>query len=195
SEGVHKEHSPSYHVLLIHSLKQILQTLEMAGYNDEKVDILRSIFNKAANYTTNIVTPDFKLPNISDGTQFNMSTSGVYKTLFNNEEYKFITSAGKEGIEPSPLIKAFPNSGYLIARNSWRRDATYFLFLASYHMHFHKHTDDLSFILHKNGPIFIDAGPYSYDYKNPFTQYSYSQYAHSTLIVNNKSLQIGRAHV
>lgn len=188
SEGVHKEHSPSYHVLLVHSLKQILETLELANYSDEKVDILKSIFDKAANYTTNIVTPDFKLPNISDGTQFNMSTSGVYKSLFENEEYKFITSAGKEGIEPSPLVNIYPDSGYLVARDSWQKDATYFLFLASYHMHFHKHTDDLSFILHKNGPIFIDAGPYSYDYKDPFTQYAYSQYAHSTLIINNHSL-------
>src|SRR5699024_3312725 len=47
---------------------------------------------------------------------------------------------------------------------------------------------DLSFLLYKNGPIFVDAGPHSYNYKDPMTQYAYSQYAHSTLIVNDKSL-------
>src|SRR5699024_2469915 len=123
-----------------------------------------------------------------DSTVINMSTIGRYKELFDSEEYKFITSAGEEGRVPSPLIKAYPETGYLIARSEWSSDAIYFLFLASYHMHYHKHTDDLSFLLYKNGPIFVDAGPHSYNYKDPMTQYAYSQYAHSTLIVNDKSL-------
>src|SRR5699024_11901223 len=123
-----------------------------------------------------------------DSTVINMSTIGRYKELFDSEEYKFITSAGEEGRVPSPLIKAYPETGYLIARNKWEKEGIYFLFLASYHMHYHKHTDDLSFLLYKNGPIFVDAGPNSYNYKDPMTQYAYSQYGHSTLIVNDKSL-------
>lgn len=188
SEGIHKEHAPSYHVLLIYSLKQILQALEKIGYSDERLEFLQDIFRKGEDYTINIIMPDFKLPNISDSTVINMSTIGRYRELFDSEEYKFITSAGKEGKAPSPLIKAYPETGYLIARNKWEKDAIYFLFLASYHMHYHKHTDDLSFILSKNGPIFVDAGPHSYNYKDPMTQYAYSQYGHSTLIVNDKSL-------
>lgn len=187
-EGVHQEHSPSYHVLLVHNIKQILETFKLIEYSDEKILKLNKLFIGMENYTTSIVTPDFKLPNISDGTQFNLSTNGVYNTLFDSEQYKFIASGGRKGTEPTPLINIYPKSGYLIARSSWVKNATYFLFLASYHMHFHKHTDDLSFILHKNGPIFIDAGPYSYDYKNPFTQYAYSQFAHSTLVINDRSL-------
>lgn len=187
-EGVHKEHSPSYHVLLVHNIKQIIETFKLINYDNYKINTLYKLFKKMESYTINIVTPDFKLPNISDGTQFNLSTNSVYKKLFDSEEYKFITSGGEEGKAPDPLIIAYPESGYLIARNSWEKNATYFLFLASYHMHFHKHTDDLSFILYNNGPIFIDSGPFSYDYQNPFTQYAYSQFAHSTLIINNKSL-------
>ncbi|WP_052256875.1 accessory Sec system protein Asp2 [Salinicoccus sp. YB14-2] len=191
SEGVHKEHAPSYHVLLLHSLKQILTSLNLADYSDFRTDSLKDIFGKGEIYTINITMPDFKLPNISDSThstQINMSTSGVYRNLFNSEEYKFITSGGKEGKQPLPLMKNFPESGYLIARDGWKKTSTYFLFLASYHMHYHKHTDDLSFILYKNGPIFIDSGPHNYNYKEPFTEYAYSQFAHSTLIVNNNSL-------
>lgn len=188
SEGIHKEHAPSYHILLIYSLKQILQSLEKIDYRDERVIFLQDIFKKGEDYTINIIMPDFKLPNISDSTVINMSTIGRYKELFDSKEYKFITSAGEEGNTPSPLIKVYPETGYLIARNKWEKEGIYFLFLASYHMHYHKHTDDLSFILYKNGPIFIDAGPYSYNYKDPMTQYAYSQYAHSTLIVNDKSL-------
>lgn len=188
SEGIHKEHAPSYHILLIYSLKQILQALEKVDYEDDRVAFLKNIFKKGEDYSINIIMPDFKLPNISDSTVINMSTIGRYKELFDSEEYRFITSAGDEGVAPSPLIKAYPETGYLIARNKWEKDAIYFLFLASYHMHYHKHTDDLSFILYKNGPIFVDAGPHSYNYKDPMTQYAYSQYGHSTLIVNDKSL-------
>lgn len=188
SEGVHKEHSPSYHVLLVHNIKQILETFKLLGFKNEKINILKELFDKMEHYTINIVTPEFKLPNISDGTQFNLSTNNTYKNLFRSDQFKYVTSAGKEGEQPSPLINIYPESGYLIARDSWNKDATYFLFLASYHMHFHKHTDDLSFLLYKNGPIFIDAGPYSYDYNNPFTQYAYSQFAHSTLLINDRSL-------
>ncbi|WP_411843713.1 alginate lyase family protein [Salinicoccus sp. HZC-1] len=188
SEGIHKEHAPSYHILLIYSLKQILQALEKVDYEDDRVAFLKNIFKKGEDYSINIIMPDFKLPNISDSTVINMSTIGRYKELFDSEEYRFITSAGGEGVAPSPLIKAYPETGYLIARNKWEKDAIYFLFLASYHMHYHKHTDDLSFILYKNGPIFVDAGPHSYNYKDSMTQYAYSQYGHSTLIVNDKSL-------
>lgn len=188
SEGIHKEHAPSYHILLIHSLKQLLVTLDKIEYTDDRVEYLKDIFAKGEKYIINIVFPDFKFPNISDNTAINMSTNGRYRELFDSEEYKYITSAGREGKKPSPLINAYPETGYLIARNEWSKDAIYFLFLASYHMHYHKHTDDLSFLLYKNGPIFVDAGPHSYNYKDPMTQYAYSQYAHSTLIVNDKSL-------
>ena len=188
SEGIHKEHAPSYHVLILYSLKGVLKLLRNVGYKNNKMDFLEDIFNKGEKYTVNIVQPDYKLPAISDSIAVNLSTSGIYKDLFDSEYYKFITSGGEIGTPPNPLIIPYPETGYLIARDKWERTATYFLFLASYHMHYHKHTDDLSFILYKNGPIFIDAGPHSYDYKDPYTLYAYSQFAHSTLVVNNYSL-------
>lgn len=187
-EGIHKEHAPSYHVLLIYSLKQILEALKSADIKDGKLNLLSDIYRKGENYIVNVVMPDYKLPNISDSSVINMSTRGQYKNLYSSEAFKFITSYGKEGKAPTSLINVYPDTGYLIARNKWEEKATYFLFLASYHMHYHKHTDDLSFILYKNGPIFIDAGPHSYNYKDPYTRYAYSQFAHSTMIVNNHSL-------
>lgn len=188
SEGIHKEHAPSYHLLLIYSLKQILESLEKSGFSDSRTEFLDGVYRKGEDYAVNIILPDLKLPNISDSTVINMSTIGRYKKLYDSEQYKYITSARKEGAPPKELIHAYPESGYLVARSNWENDAVYFLFLASYHMHYHKHTDDLSFLLYKNGPIFVDAGPHGYNYKDPMTQYAYSQYAHSTLIVNDKSL-------
>src|SRR5699024_11172088 len=54
SEGIHKEHAPSYHILLIYSLKQILQSLEKIDYSDERVNFLQDIFIKGEDYTINI---------------------------------------------------------------------------------------------------------------------------------------------
>src|SRR5699024_5971337 len=59
SEGVHKEHAPSYHVLLLHSLKQILQTLSKIGYLDDRLKTLQNVFKKGEQYTINITIPDF----------------------------------------------------------------------------------------------------------------------------------------
>lgn len=185
-EGVHKEHAPSYHILLLSSLKKILLTLNKSGFKNQKVELLKSVMAKGEHYLVNVVTPDFRLPNISDSTEFTLS--GQYKDLFNSEKYKFISSLGKNGEEPDRLINSFPESGYLIARDSWKPEALYFLFIAAYHVRYHKHSDDLSFLIYKKLPIFVDAGPFSYNYQDPMTIYAYSQYAHSTLIVNEKSL-------
>lgn len=185
-EGVHKEHAPSYHILLLLSLKKFLNTLNKSGYQDQRIEFLNDVMRKGEQYILSIITPDFKLPNISDSSD--LTLGGHYRDIFDSEEYKFISSMGKYGKTPHRLINAFPESGYLIARNNWQADAIYFVFIAAYHVRYHKHSDDLSFLLYKRVPIFVDAGPYSYNYQDPMTTYAYSQYAHSSLIVNDKSL-------
>lgn len=188
SEGVHKEHAPSYHILVLHNLKHIILALRNADYKDEKVNYLESIYKKGEEYIINVTMPNFKLPKISDSTETDMTKTFRYKELFDSEEYKYVTSGGIDGNKPSGKIASYPESGYFIARNGWERSSGYLLFLASYHMHYHKHTDDLSFILYKNQPIFIDSGPHSYNYKDEMTKYGYSSFAHSTLILNDASL-------
>lgn len=188
SEGIHKEHAPSYHILVLHNLKHVILALRNANYMDEKVNYLESIYKKGEEYIINVTMPNFKLPKISDSTETDMTKTVRYKDLFDSPEYKFVTSGGKEGVEPSGRIISYPESGYFIARNGWEKSSSYLLFLASYHMHYHKHTDDLSFILYKDYPIFIDSGPHSYNYKNEVTRYGYSAFAHSTLVLNDVSL-------
>src|SRR5699024_3000993 len=53
---------------------------------------------------------------------------------------------------------------------------------------YHKHSDDLSFILYDGGDLFVDSGPNGYDYDSPLTKYAYSSFAHSSLIVNKTRL-------
>lgn len=188
SEGVHKEHAPSYHILVLHNLKHVILALRNADYKDDKVDFLESIYKKGEQYIINVTMPNFKLPKISDSTETDMTKTVRYRDLFDTEEYKYVTSGGKEGKETPGGIFAYPKSGYFIAKEGWKENSSYLLFLASYHMHYHKHTDDLSFILYKDRPIFIDSGPHNYNYKNELTQYGYSAFAHSTLVLNDKSL-------
>ncbi|MFQ8600385.1 MAG: heparinase II/III family protein [Oscillospiraceae bacterium] len=59
---------------------------------------------------------------------------------------------------------------------------------AAYHTKYHKHCDDLSILVHKGGDILVEAGCNGFDYKDPMTRYSYSCFAHNTLVVDDASL-------
>lgn len=188
-DGVHKEHSPDYHFMVTLNVKKIADVVQkLSGQNNEDEDYLRNIYFKAEKYATHIIQPNLYLPNISDCSGFNINEKSMYANLFTSNEFNFVKTAGEKGNAPKETQVLFKDSGYFISRTGWTKSDTYFLFLASYHAGYHKHTDDLSFILYKNGEIFTDSGPNGYDYDSEFTKYAYSSHAHSNLVVNNESL-------
>lgn len=113
-----------------------------------------------------------------------------YKDLYESDQYLYVVTKGKKGKAPTEDDKVFPKSGYAIFRNDWSKEekATYVLFTAAYHVDYHKHSDDLNLYIYSNGEIITEAGPNGYNYKDPFTEYAYSSFAHNTLIVDGKGL-------
>lgn len=79
-------------------------------------------------------------------------------------------------------------AGIAILRNSWAEQSVYILLTAGYHTSYHKHCDDLSFIIYFKGDLISEAGPFGHTYKDEACIYGYSAFAHNTLIVNKKSL-------
>lgn len=188
-DGVHKEHSPDYHFMVTSNVKKIADVVErLSSNNNDDEDHLSHLFIGAEKYATHIIQPNLIVPKISDCSGFNINDKIEYSTLFDSDNFKYVKSNGKEGKVPNENQILFENSGYFISRSGWTHKDSYFLFLASYHAEYHKHSDDLSFILYKDGDIFIDSGPNGYDYDSKYTKYAYSGYAHSNLIVNNKPL-------
>lgn len=190
SDGVHKEHSPDYHYMVTHNVHKVTEVISELGdsltRDEEK---LLDIFKNAESYAMHILLPNLNFPRISDCSGINLKGHTTYYNMFDSDEFKFVKTEGEEGKEPLDIQKAFLDAGYFVSRSGWKKEDSYFLFLASYNAGYHKHTDDLSFIIYDNkDELFIDSGPNGYDYKDKFTKYAYSGFAHSTLIVNNTSL-------
>ncbi|WP_229733703.1 heparinase II/III domain-containing protein [Compostibacillus humi] len=186
-EGVHLEHSPSYHQIIAESVEGYKEYFRLN--NDyQEYNYYNNLYNLMANYSIWVIKPDGYLPAIGD-TFYNLKPSN--SLWRDNPYYRYSITGGKEGNKPSENSKVYKDAGYAIIRDDWEkgRDATYIHFTAAYHTQYHKHSDDLSVWIYANGyDIITEAGPNGYDYDKPFTEFGYSSFAHNTLIVNNQGL-------
>ncbi|MCM1989298.1 alginate lyase family protein [Oceanirhabdus seepicola] len=184
SEGIHLEHSPKYHQMIAQYLKKYGDYLNSVNSPFSKE--LINLYNKASKFATYIIKPDGYLPQIGDTDRLR-ARSGIW---INNPYYRYAVTKGREGRVPLENDKVFPKSGYAIFRDDWQKKekGVYILFIAAYHVAYHKHCDDLSLWIYSNGDIIRESGPNGFDYKNKFTRYTYSSFSHNTLIVDNKSL-------
>lgn len=187
AEGVHIENTPTYHLMVSKHVHGVLRILSATGH--AHVEYYRSLLQHAAEYATHALMPNGMYPPISDTTQ-QEETVAARQNIFESQEFVYAASAGKRGTPPSSKTLVLPDSGYAIYRSSWGDpDATFAFFSAAYNANYHKHSDDLSFFLRSAGvDLLCEAGPYGYDYKNPYTKFAYSSYAHNGLIVDGVSL-------
>ncbi|MDX1621494.1 MAG: heparinase II/III family protein [Nitriliruptorales bacterium] len=185
SDGVHREHAPSYHNLIAGKIKRMATFYEEAG-EDETAQQLQTLQRSMSRYATHVIKPDASFPLVSD----TFERVRPKPDLFDDDEYLWAASRGQDGVPPRERQVVFPDGGYAIFRNRWSADgnATYIHFTAAYHTDYHKHSDDLSVWLYHNGDLLTEAGPNGYDYDNPFTAYGYSAHAHNTLLVDGESL-------
>lgn len=186
TDGVHKEHSPSYHSLIASSILQYQNFFQLK--NDvELSNYFEKIYKKMAKYGTFVIKPDGKWPLLGDTFSSQMPLTFLWADDVN---YQYAISMGSKGLPPAALDAVFPAGGYAIFRDSWEKkaEATYIHFAAAYHTDYHKHSDDLSVWIYSNGDIVTEAGPNGYNYQDPYTQYAYSSFAHNTLIVDDEGL-------
>ena len=187
-EGVHKEHTPVYHYLIVSNLKRYGQVF--CKIDKHFGEYLLTIYEKTKSYSIHCLKPNGYFPQIGDNQNESPRDIG-FKNLYSGDEYQYAITGGKSGsVSGLENSVVFEDSGYAVFRNSWNlgERATYILFTAAYHTDYHKHSDDLSFMLYSDGDIIIDSGPNGYDYKEPETQYAYSSYAHNTLLVDGCGL-------
>ncbi|AVI42543.1 heparinase II/III domain-containing protein [Bacillus pumilus] len=188
TEGVHKEHSPAYHLLVSNNLKKTVDFIKNINFNLSNT--LNEIFLKTEEYATFILKPDSSLPPLGDTESKPIKETGLIG-LYQGESFLYSSSKGRNGNPPEESCKVFKESGYAIFRDNWlkKEKATYVLFNAAYHVNYHKHSDDLGLFIYANGDLISEAGPNGYNYSDPLTQYAYSSYAHNTLIVDGVGLE------
>ncbi|MEC1060420.1 heparinase II/III family protein [Bacillus paralicheniformis] len=186
-EGVHKEHSPAYHLLVVSQIKKLIDW--MKEFNRNAFESFYALYLKAEKYATHVIRPDGFLPPICD-TEPKKVLETSYNHLFDTDEFLYSVTKGEKGTPPADNDIVFKEAGYAIFRDDWNKKekATYCFFSAAYHVDYHKHSDDLNLYIYSNGEIITEAGPNGYNYKDPYTRYAFSSYAHNTLLVNGKGL-------
>ncbi|GAA5226907.1 heparinase II/III family protein [Paeniglutamicibacter antarcticus] len=186
SEGVHIEHSPTYHLMILRHVAEHRKFLNALGSDESQY--LDQIIDKAKNHSVHTILPNGYFLPISDTQQ--ISLSGVQNNVFENSDFEFAASAGTNGTKPTDLTLFEPKSGYFFHRNSWNKNnSTFLAFTAAYNANYHKHSDDLQVYLWSNGhEILSESGPFGYDSKNPFVKYGFSQWAHNNIVVDGRSL-------
>ncbi|WP_099159461.1 alginate lyase family protein [Virgibacillus ndiopensis] len=185
-DGVHLEHSPSYHQIIAGSLRSYGNVLEQFG-DSLTANRLYSKYDKMVKYATHVIKPDGTWPLIADTYKKDYPLHSIWE---NNSYYQYAVTNGQSGQKPVETNVVFPDAGYAIFRDKWTNtnEGTYVFFTAAYHTSYHKHSDDLSLWIYNNEDIITEAGPYSYTMSDPITKYAYSSYAHNTLIVDDKGL-------
>ena len=174
SEGVHKEHSPGYHLRVLESLAGA----EAAGLFDTPE--LQAVLRRARASLAWFVKPDGRLVNFGD-----------------TDESK-VNPAFTGGEEPSG-VSVFKESGYVV----FRHGGSYFAQALAYHSRTHKQADDLTFVWSENGrDIVVDAGRYGYRgrtakgtelwsrgfwYDDPSRVFVESTHAHNTVEIDGQS--------
>ncbi len=176
--GVHKEHSPTYHKLV---LEFFISINELLTYYQKYDSFLDDTISKMKNYLDYIAKPDGSLPIVGD------SKNGEY---WYNTSQKTLTDI----VYPDANIAIFRN-------NCTTKKPLYLAFFSGFHSRTHKHADDLSFILtYDKTDYFVDSGAYGYTENDPYRKYVRSVFAHNSFSVDGKSFslrqeQIGKAQI
>lgn len=201
SSGVHREHSPDYHYLVLNTFRSLVESdlLEQAEF--------APLIDRIQEALAWFVLPDNRLAMFGDTTHrevlHKQSTSAL------NPALEFVLSRGSQGKPPGDRWRSFDDAGYFVARDRWPTgpedyaDCSYLAQTAGFHSRVHKHADDLSMVWYDRGrEILVDAGKFGYldrttpdselgragfYYAHPSRVYVESTRAHNTVEIDGRS--------
>ena len=196
--GVHKEHSPGYHYMVLRSLVGAVRANLIA---DESTDAL---VHRARDVLPWMLQPNGVLVPIGD-TEAANSPKGV-GDFGGTELREFIRSNGRD-VAAEHGVAAYYDAGYVFARIQHPPSpefASYFAQIAGFHSRTHKHADHLSFVwMEGQTEILVDAGKYGYAgktspgdehynegfyYSDPKRVYVETTRAHNTVEIDDKDI-------
>ena len=180
SDGVHKEHSPDYHLAILEGFKALIR----AGLLDDAK--MFEAIGRAERALSWFVKPDGRLANFGDS------------------DSRLLAPSVLEDLRPLKSgMRAFAEGGYAVVRHAGERGATYLAQTMCFHSRTHKQADDLSLIwTDRDKDILIDAGRYAYGpktqhgseawsegfwYADPIRMFVESTAAHNTVEIGARS--------
>ncbi|MEH6939154.1 heparinase II/III family protein [Bacillus sp. JJ664] len=192
TDGITKEHSISYQIVVIDLIRQILPLLKESDntklYLENKIGLLEDTL---ATFTQ----PNGTIPQYGDSKNSYVANKNLNVNEIRGNKLKYLNTNGQFGVNPFTDI-LYKNSGISIFRNRNNNVQSYLFFVSAFHSTVHKHADDLSFIFTKgNTEFFVDSGLYNYELNDSYRNYLISTYAHNTITIDNKSYQITKENI
>jgi hypothetical protein len=202
--GVHREHSPGYHNMLLNSLVGACHS-GLIG-SELLVDRISGL-EEALSW---MIKPDFKLCTIGDTDPRLMALGCEHAMRHKYSCLRWHISGGKCGSPPPVGVRCYQDAGYSFARLKANYERhhnsaaeSYLAVAAGFHSRVHKHADHLSFVWFDGGrDILIDPARYGYEgrtkagsdlfnegfwYSDPKRIYCESTRAHNTVEIDGKS--------
>ena len=186
--GVHKEHSASYHYLVLHLF---MSTSQFTHHYNISYDELDSTIYKMQEYLVHLAKPDGTLPLEGDSTANNVL--GILESQILNEHLLYLVSNGNQGEKIVQDSVVYDDAGVAIFKNDWDDfPPIYFALFNRFHIVTkHKQSDDLSFVLtFQDTDYFVDSGKYNYDESDPYRIFVRSVFAHNSIAVDGESYDI-----
>jgi hypothetical protein len=190
-DGFQFELTTGYHQV---NIRNYIKLMDVAKAYDQPVppsfyEVMEKMF--AAN--VKIVMPDFRLPDVNDGTWGKvgpMMEDGA-RYFPEREDFAWAHTHGEEGSPPDYESIAFDYAGYYIMRTGWQRDALYALFDGGPFGYAHQHEDKLNLIVYGYGRrLLTEAGKYAYD-TSEMRRYVLSTRGHNTIRVDGQDQNRG----
>lgn len=198
-DGVHREHSPGYHLLVLETFDRMLASrlIEDSWFSERRRPIPEAL--------AWFVLPNGRFSMFGDtGHAFSPQLSHA-----DDPELRFVMTAGREGSPPGETTRTFADAGYVVIRDRWPKghhdfsNCAYLAQIAGFHSRAHKHADDLSFVWYDRGrEIITDSGRYGFlgktepgselwelgfNYSDPKRVYVESTRAHNTVEIDGTS--------
>lgn len=199
-DGVHLEHSPDYHRMLLASFELAVKD---GLIEDEEV---RNRVRRAAHVLGWMIQPDGALVQFGDSPATKVVRTHVISIDSGTE---FLLSDGEVGKPTTNELAAFNEGGYAFVRSPQPTgpgeliQSGYLAFSAAFHSRAHKHADDLNVVWFDRGQeILVDSGRFGYGnllaadapergdgfyYAAPERQYVEGTMAHNTVMVDGKN--------
>lgn len=196
-DGVHLEHSPDYHRMLLNSFERAVTD----GLIEDE-EIKRRV-ERAARVFGWMIQPDGTLVQLGDSPETRVVREDASSI---DPATLFLLSDGKEGEPEAEELAAYHDGGYAFVRSPQPSApgelirSGYLAFSAAFHSRAHKHADDLNVVWFDKGQqILTDAGRFGYGellsssapqrsegfyYAAPERQFVEGTMAHNTLMMD-----------
>ena len=185
SEGIHVENSPMYHAIVLSRLTMYLHFMSIVKncIKEELVEIQK----KATQYIFCTIRENGCLLTLGD----TIPNSLPLKTIdwVDDINYPLLTDPNFLNLHELRKKEEFfiyPSTGYAYFYD--KHINMYACFAASFEAEYHKHNDDLQFIIDLDEPLMIDPASPGYQYNDPHVIYGRSYRAHNTLTVDGTDL-------